>query len=577
MNKLNKVVTESISGVNVLVSYDDQTQTFKVVDKEKEDVLIEGDEIHVCTFLEVNGARIFAPRFMANYPIEKMNANNADMSHMTPFSLLEFLRLRKGVDGALELTIYPRDMQEGAKFVPGIKIPLGECMIEDMKRSSLIGLMLTMKESFKDLKKVVVRTFRECDERQVAFATENGKYFPIVIEPKDDDSFANSVVLILGNSDVELESDTLKNALKTPQTMTVISRDPTESSEVDSIQECFSLDDLIDSHIVVFESSDLNALSNTMFHVHPEATARKWKVSEIKEDVDHNLFYFEVQGNRTDELLSDDFVMGRLLSENVYITHRTPLHESSPMDRAVFALMNGMSLTEAVKNMVDEQVKLDKLSKQMKECDCGGVCADGLSTVATVTASPIAVSTVSCCDTSKGMTSADIHGIAGKVLAPMKKQHKKKNEKDVIKVNDDLRATILREMGIEDQYNKIMNIKQGLKEDDEAFPTDASGSDDAGVGSDLATELANDMASVSDSSSPVDFSFPGDSSDKQEDEQGEKSEEDKIDSDVAIVTQISEDDSSKVGLEYSDGSVTEESFDNLVVAGSVKNTDEMNS
>lgn len=577
MNKLNKVVTESISGVNVLVSYDDQTQTFKVVDKEKEDVLIEGDEIHVCTFLEVNGARIFAPRFMANYPIEKMNANNADMSHMTPFSLLEFLRLRKGVDGALELTIYPRDMQEGAKFVPGIKIPLGECMIEDMKRSSLIGLMLTMKESFKDLRKIVVRTFRECDERQVAFATEDGKYFPIVIEPKDDDSFANSVVLILGNSDVELESDTLKNALKTPQTMTVISRDPTESSEVDSIQECFSLDDLIDSHIVVFESSDLNALSNTMFHVHPEATARKWKVSEIKEDVDHNLFYFEVQGNRTDELLSDDFVMGRLLSENVYITHRTPLHESSPMDRAVFALMNGMSLTEAVKNMVDEQVKLDKLSKQMKECDCGGVCVDGLSTVATVTASPIAVSTVSCCDTSKGMTSADIHGIAGKVLAPMKKQHKKKNEKDVIKVNDDLRATILREMGIEDQYNKIMNIKQGLKEDDEAFPTDASGSDDAGVGSDLATELANDMASVSDSSSPVDFSFPGDSSDKQEDEQGEKSEEDKIDSDVAIVTQISEDDSSKVGLEYSDGSVTEESFDNLVVAGSVKNTDEMNS
>ena len=41
MIKLNKLVTESISGVNVLVSYDDPSQTFKVISKEKGDLLIE--------------------------------------------------------------------------------------------------------------------------------------------------------------------------------------------------------------------------------------------------------------------------------------------------------------------------------------------------------------------------------------------------------------------------------------------------------------------------------------------------------------------------------------------------------
>ena len=50
MIKLNKLVTESISGVNVLVSYDDPSQTFKVISKEKGDLLIEGDEIHVWLF-----------------------------------------------------------------------------------------------------------------------------------------------------------------------------------------------------------------------------------------------------------------------------------------------------------------------------------------------------------------------------------------------------------------------------------------------------------------------------------------------------------------------------------------------
>ena len=565
MIKLNKLVTESISGVNVLVSYDDPSQTFKVISKEKGDLLIEGDEIHVCTFLEVNGARIFAPRFMANYPLEKVNANNADMSHMSPFSLLEFLRLRKGIDGELELTIYPRDMQEGIKFLPGIKIPLGECLLEDMKKSSLINLMLVMKESTHLLKKVVVRTFKESDDRQIAFATEDGKYFPMIISPKDEDSFANSVVLVFGNSGIELDLDSLKTALKTPQTMSVISRDPNEVQEIDTIQECFSVDDLIDSHIVVFESTDLNDLSNTMFHVHPEATARNWKVSEIKEDVNKGLFYFEIQGDKTDEILKDDFVMGRLLSENVYITHRTPLHESTPMDKAVFALMNGMDINKVVKNMVAEQIQLNKTEKLFKECDCAGI--GGLDVVAAVT--PAAPVSDGCLDASRcvftaGMTSKDIHGIEGKVLAPMKKQPKKK-EKDVIKVNDDLRATILREMGIEDQYNKVMGLNKDLKEDGEdvgieGLDNDSSVTDsfnlDSALSNDVGDSLGDTLVSDESNSDSV-------SSDKD-------SDENKIDYEVGVVGETVEGEPMKVEINYIDGSTSEEPYTNLVVASSVK-------
>ena len=120
--------------------------------------------------------------------------------------------------------------------------------------------MLVMKESTHLLKKVVVRTFKESDDRQIAFATEDGKYFPMIISPKDEDSFANSVVLVFGNSGIELDLDSLKTALKTPQTMSVIARDPNEVQEIDTIQECVSVDDLIDSHIVVFESTDLYSL-----------------------------------------------------------------------------------------------------------------------------------------------------------------------------------------------------------------------------------------------------------------------------------------------------------------------------
>lgn len=561
MIKLNKLVTESISGVSVLVSYDDPSQTFKVCSKDKNEILIEGDEIHVCTFLEVNGARIFAPRFMANYPEEKVNQNNADMSHMSPFSLLEFLRLRKGVDGALELTIYPRDMQEGIKFLPGIKIPLGECLLEDMKKSSLINLMLMMKESAQLLKKVVVRTFKESDDRQIAFATEDGKYFPMVISPKDDDSFANSVVLVFGNGGVELDLDALKTALQTPQTMSVISRDPNEVQEIDTIQECFSVDDLIDSHIVVFESTDLNDLSNTMFHVHPEATARNWKVSEIKEDANKGLFYFEIQGDKTDEILKDDLVMGRLLSENVYITHRTPLHESTPMDKAVFALMNGMDISKVVKNMVAEQVQLNKTEKMFKECDCAGI--GGLDVVASVT--PAAPVSDGCLDASRcvftaGMTSKDIHGIAGKVLAPMKKQPKKK-EKDVIKVNDDLRATVLREMGIEEQFNKIMSMGKDLKEDGEDAGIEFDNNDSSTPDFNLDSALSNDVGdSLGDSLVPDSSSSDSDSD----------SSEEKIDFDVGVVGNSVEGDATKVEVNYIDGTTSEEPFTNLVVASSVK-------
>ena len=563
MVKLNKIVTESISGISVLVSYDDKTQKFTVVDKETEEVLSTGEEIHVCNFLELNGARIFAPRFMANYPIEKMNANNADMSHMSPFSLLEFLRLRKGVDGPIELTIYPRDMQEGSKFVEGIKIPLGECLVNDIKKASLINLMLTMKESMNNIKKIAVRTFNECDDRQIAFATEDGKYFPMVISPKDEDSFVNSIVLIFGNGGVDIDEEKLKTAFDTPHALSVISKDPCVEEEEDTITECFSVDDLINSHIVVFESSDLNALSNTMFHVHPEATARKWKVSEIKENVNKNVFYFEVQGNKTDDLLSDDFVMGRLLSENVYITHRTPMHESSPVDKAVFALMNGMDIKEAINSMVEEHNRLQKTNKSMQECGLGALANAPVST---------GCDCEGACTCGHGTISSDIHGIAGRVLAPMiKKKDNKKKTKDVVKVNDGIRSAILREMGIEDQYNDIMSIKQGLKEDDEpALNLDmGSGSDDSSNSFNF--DLGNSGSSDNSSSGLLGDSMPPeDNSESENSGEENKNDRPEIDPEVAVVTDSVEDDSSLVEVKYTDGTISQEPLNNLVVSSSVK-------
>ena len=52
MTALNNLFTEEIAGTIVLVSFDYNTQTFKVVNKQTEDILIDGDDISVNAFLE---------------------------------------------------------------------------------------------------------------------------------------------------------------------------------------------------------------------------------------------------------------------------------------------------------------------------------------------------------------------------------------------------------------------------------------------------------------------------------------------------------------------------------------------
>lgn len=571
MRKINKLFTEEVAGVKVVVSYDYKENTFKVVNEETDEVMKEGDETSVSAFLEVNGARIFAPRYMANYPVTKVNDNTANLQGLSPFGLLEFLRVRR--DGTtLELMIYPREMQEGAKFLPGIKIPLGECLLESMDKSSMINLMVNFKESLPSLKKIAVRTYKECDNREVALVLDNGKYFPMVISPEDAGSFKNSIVLILQGNGVEIDKDALEKALMTPNTMSVVSQDLQEVEKDDTIKECFSVDDLINSQVVVFESSDLNALSHTLFHVHPEASSRKWKVSEIKECANKKGFYFEVQGKNTDDLLSDEMILGRLLSENVYITHNTPLHNSSPMDKAVFALMNGVSLTEAINSMVSSQTELLKKEKTLSECGLG--CIGGLADVAVVTADVNAsAAPASCGDNGGAMTSSDIHGIAGKILYPMQKNNKKKKEKDIVKVNDDLKNQILTEMGIADKYYQATTFQthdvEILKEDDDVGDTSDFN---------LSAELGNnDTSSLlpslgdSDSNLPALPDTQGADGENGEQPKEEQPEEEKK---VALVVGNNPDNSSEVAIETDDGSLVYEPMDNLIVSSSMKQNPE---
>lgn len=539
MIDLNKLFTEEISGITVLVSYNDETKTFKVINKNNKDLLKEGDEITVNNYLDVNGARVYAPRFMANYPVTKVNANASDLTHMSAFSVLEFLRLRHD-STEIEMVIYPRDMQEGCKILSGIKIPLGECLLQEGRTSSMVDFMISCKESLDKIKKVVVRTFKESDPCEVAVVDSENKFYPFNISKEDKDSFANSLVLILSGNDVNLNLENLLKALFTDNTMSVISQDLSQLEKNDTITECFSVDDLINSHIVVFESSNLNALSRTLFHVHPEANLRKWKVSEIKESIDQKGFYFEVQGKNTDELLSDDLVLGSLISENVYITHRTPLHEASPVDKAVFALMNGISVETAVESLVKEQKEKDEEFSSLKECDScdvsGNVPTEVLSD-------------------GRGFKTSNIEGIEGKILAPMKKQKKDVKNDEPIKVNSDLKYMVLKDLDLSESVLKSLKL---LKEDEE------QGFDmDLGLGTNSSENNEDSLFGNSEVSSET-------SSSENSNEESEKNKEDE----VGKVLSFSSDDPSKLVIQWPDGSETIEDSDNLIVSSSLKSQDD---
>lgn len=563
MTALNNLFTEEIAGTIVLVSFDYNTQTFKVVNKQTEDILIDGDDISVNAFLEKNGARVFSPRYMANDPVTTVNANNADKTHYSPWAVLLYLKNR-AESYPLEMIIYPRDYQEGAKFLPGIKIPLGECVLDNINKSSIVNLLMTQKDLLKDINKVAVRTYTESANREVALVAGTNKYYPMSVNPEDIDSFANSLILVVNSNGNEIDEEKLKKALNLTNTMSVLSSDENTAK---SVVESMSFDDIINKHIVVFESKDLNSLSRTLFHVHPEASYHNWKVSEIKENSNHDGFLFEVFGEATDNVLNDDFILGRLLSENVYITHRTPMHESSCAEKAIFSLMHGASMNDITSMILTEHAKKSKQERILKECGLGGADISGGVSLPIM---DVGVTTVA--DVSPScVTSSDIHGIQGKVLAPMIPE--KKAKKVIIKKKKSKKESLideklLEELGILDSYNKLI----GLTEDDDIGADNISNDSSFDNLGDF-----NDSTDISDNTGAFDNTDVGNnvtdfgnfndlgSNDETTENASEESNEQEQE-DVGVVKEITEE--GKLKIAWEDGTSSEENTNNVLVTSS---------
>lgn len=547
MTVLNSLFTEEIAGTKVLVSFDYDTQKFKVANSQTGDVLIEGSDIAVNAFLEKNGARVFLPRYMANDPVTTVNANNADKTHYSAWAVLLYLKNR--ADGIpIEMVIYPRDYQEGSKFVPGIKIPLGECALDNMDKSSIVNLLMTEKDLLKDLKKIAIRTYTESENREVALIAGTNRYYPMSINPGDVDSFANSLILVANSSGNDIDEEKIKKALNLKNTMSVIS--PDEGSAA-SLEESLSFDDIINKHVVVFESKDLNSLSRTLFHVHPEANYHNWKVSEIKENSNHDGFLFEVFGEATDEMLSNDFILGRLLSENVYITRRTPMHESSCAEKAVFSLMHGATMDDIKKMM-------------FKECGVSG----GMGLDAGVALPIMDTGVMTTADSSlSAVTSSDIHGIQGKVLAPMLPEKKKKKLKPKHKAKHEslIEENVLNELGIYDSYKKLISLSEDEMDSfDSDFDLDMS-SGDEDFGNDSADDMFTDTDSIDNSGDNLNVDSGDVNNTAPEDT--EVSTESKSE-DIGMVEDISEE--GNLIINWEDGTTSEEKIDNLLITSTKK-------
>lgn len=553
MTILNSLFTEEIVGTKVLVSFDYDNQNFKVTDSKTKDILIEGSDITVNAFLEKNGARVFLPRYMANDPVTLVNSNNADKTHYSSWAVLMYLRNR--ADGVpIEMVIYPRDYQEGSKFVPGIKIPLGECVVDDINKASIVNLLMTQKELLKNLSKIAIRTYKESDNREVALVASTNKYYPMNINPEDVDSFADSLILVISSSGKNIDEEKIKKALHLDNTLSVVS---SSEEEQDSLEESMKFDDIINKHVVVFESKDLNSLSRTLFHVHPEASYHGWKVSEIKENSNHNGFLFEVFGDATDKVLSDDFILGRLLSENVYITRRTPMHESSKAEKAIFSLMHGASMSDIKRMIINEGVPKEK---EFEEC---GVTSAGMGLDAGIPLQIMDTGVTTIADTSpSSVTSSDFHGIQGKVLYPMipeKKHKKKKKDKEIRSVLEN--EEILKELGISNTFSKLIAL---VEDDDEFNINSAENMESSEVSSDeFDSNLFNDSNSDSDLNVGGDYISNSTVSDTSSDPENKENSEE-----VGVVDRISR--NGKLIINWEDGSVSEEDTDNVILTTSKK-------
>lgn len=240
------------------------------------------------------------------------------------------------------------------------------------------------------------------------------------------------------------------------------------------------------------------------------------------------------------------------------------MHESSCAEKAIFSLMHGASMDDITNMILTEHAKKSKQERILKECGLGGADIGGGVSLPVM---DVGVTTVA--DVSPScVTSSDIHGIQGKVLAPMIPE--KKAKKVIIKKKKSKKESLideklLEELGILDSYNKLI----GLTEDDDVGVDNDSSFDNLGD--------SNDSTDISDNTGAFDNTGVGNdttdfgnfnnlgSNDETTENAGEESNEQEQE-DVGVVEEITEE--GKLKIAWEDGTSSEENTNNVLVASS---------
>lgn len=242
------------------------------------------------------------------------------------------------------------------------------------------------------------------------------------------------------------------------------------------------------------------------------------------------------------------------------------MHESSCAEKAIFSLMHGASMDDITNMILTEHAKKSKQERILKECGLGGVDIGGGVSLPVM---DVGVTTVA--DVSPScVTSSDIHGIQGKVLAPMIPEKKAKNKKKKSKKESLIDEKLLEELGILDSYNKLI----GLTEEDD---------DDGGVDN-ISNDSSfdnlgdfNDSTDISDNTGAFDNTDVGNnvtdfgnfndlgSNDETAENASEESNEQEQE-DVGVVKEITEE--GKLKIAWEDGTSSEENTNNVLVTSS---------
>ena len=331
MTKLNKVITEEIARLPVTLSFDYATKLYSVVD-EKNKELYKADKWKMTTWLVENDARMFSPRYVANFPLSDVNRNEGDITHFSPEALLELLRIRNGAED-IKITICPRAVVKGANKIIDIEQKyLGEeCLVKDIKEASLLNFLEVADDE--DIKKLVIRKTDE-NEPQIALILGTNKYYPVI--DNDEEGFGESLCNVLKLQGCEFNKQEVLEALKTPG-LHIFEAEVEPAKKIESI---------IKEQEVVFESRNINQLSKTYIRMNANSQAEGWKVTPIKESGDY--FSFDVRGNFKNKNLRDDNYIGNFLVEGVRFIRGSLLNESNDISKATMAMNGGLTITEAM-------------------------------------------------------------------------------------------------------------------------------------------------------------------------------------------------------------------------------------